>query len=178
MKSITLMLLSLVWGMNAHAVLVNGNLTGSLSFADSGNAFGLGVGNTVELNVVYDDAVLTGTGGETVFFNLPGNTMEFTVGSFTFTEDMDTGGGVGPTLSFFDGALSEIKYDTQFGTSGLFFSFISFFEGADDDGNGIGGEWDLSSYSVSPVVVPVPSAIWLLGSGLLVLSGFVRRQAA
>ncbi len=178
MKSITYtLLLALLWGMNAEAALVSGNVTGTVdTFADPGNIFGLGLGDTIELNVVFDDAGLTGMGGETVFFNLPGNTMEFTVGLLTFTEDMDTAGGVGPTLFFFDGVLSEIKYDTQFGSSGLFFSFIQFFEGSDDAGNGIGGNWDMGSYTESPVVIPLPPAVWLFGSGLIGLIGIARRK--
>lgn len=176
MKSITYSLLFMFCSMNVQAALVSGNLTGNLTFADAGNVFGLTATDTIELDVVYDDAGLTGAGGETVFFNLPGNTMDFTVGSLMFSEDMDTAGGIGPTLSFFDGALTEIKYDTQFGTSGIFFSFISFFEGSDDAGNAIGGDWDLGSYAVSPAVVPVPAAFWLFASGLIALVGFSRRQ--
>ena len=177
MKSITYTLLVLFWGMNAQAALVSGNLTGTVdSFADPGNIFGLSLNDTIELSVVYDDSVLTGTGGETVFFNLPSNTMEFTVGALSFNESMDTAGGVGPTLVFFDGMLTEIKYDTQFGTSGVFSSFISFFEGSDDAGNGIGGSWDLSSYTVSPVVIPVPPAIWLFVTGLIALASFSKKE--
>ena len=176
MKSIAYSLIVLFLGTNVHAAMVTGSLTGNVSFADAGNIFGLSAGSTIQLDVLYDDGLLTGSGGETVFFNLPGNTMDFTVGTQSFTEAMDTAGGLGPTLFFFDGELSEIKYDTKFGTLGIFFSSIDFFEGNDDAGNAMGGNWDLMSYTVSPVVVPVPAAIWLFGSGLLALSGISRKQ--
>ena len=176
MKSISCLFIALLWSLNAQAALVSGNIIGFVNSADVGNVFGLTAGDTIELDVVFEDSVLTGSGGETVFFNLPGNTMTFNVGSLSFTEGMDTAGGVGPTLSFFDGALSEIKYDTQFDTFGVFFSSIDFFQGSDDAGNFIGGDWDLSTYSASPVVVPVPAAIWLMMSGLIVLFRFQKKQ--
>lgn len=152
----------------ANAVTVSGSLNGTITGADAGNAFGLSVGDMITLDVLYDDSVITGIGGESVFFNaITGNTMDFTVGSMNFDESQDTAGGLGPSLFFLNGDLQEITFSTTFGSgtpSDVFFSFITFFEG---NSNGfIGGEWDLSSYSVSPVVIPVPAAIWLFGSGI------------
>jgi len=59
----------------------------------------------------------------------------------------------------------------------------SFFEGGYSD---LGGEWTLAfagnqaalTYSAGAPVVPLPAAVWLLGSGLLGLVGIARRKAA
>ena len=171
MKTLSLFILSLFCTLQAHAAIVTANVTGEVTSADAGNVFGLDVGDTILLEVTFDDTPLTTNPTTDILFTGSAiNTMNFTVGSLSFDDTMDTAGGVGPTLFFFAGDLSEIKFDTQFGSSGVFFSFIEFFEGRDDAGLGINGEWDLNSYTVTSVApIPLPAAFWLFGSALLFL---------
>ncbi len=176
MKIFSILLLSLAIYSNAGATLVSGSLEGEVTSADADNIFGLDVGDTITLDITFDDTGFTGTGFETVSFNLPSNTMLFTVGTQTYDDTQDTAGGVGPQVAFFDGEIQEIKFDTQFGTFGIFFSSINFFQGSDDDFLSINGDWDLSSYTSDFTPIPVPAAVWLFASGLLGLVAIGRRR--
>ncbi|VAW61304.1 hypothetical protein MNBD_GAMMA10-2057, partial [hydrothermal vent metagenome] len=44
----------------------------------------------------------------------------------------------------------------------------------DFTGTGIAGNWILDSYQVT--AVPVPAAVWLFASGMLLLGGIARRR--
>lgn len=170
------LLLSMVFMSNASAAIVSGIIEGQVMYADSGNPFGVSVGDTVTLDYSFDDTGFTGVGFETVFYNDPANDLLFTIGSQSFTDEEDTAGGVGPLMLFEDGFLTEIKYDTQFGTNGgIFYSFGSFFEGG-DFGTSMGGDWNLGSVILPITAVPVPAAAWLFASGLLGIIGVARRS--
>lgn len=177
MKYMQVLLILLSMSAGCQAAIVSGTGTGTVTHAAAGNVFGLAVNDEISLSVTFDNSALTGSGAESVSFGAgSGNSMDFTVGTMTFTEAMDTAGGLGPQLAFFNGSLSEITYSTTFGTFGVFFSFISFFEGTDDASNAIGGEWDLASFPGAFTVVPLPgtAALLLVGS----LPFFATRRRA
>jgi hypothetical protein len=60
------------------------------------------------------------------------------------------------------------SYINSFGNHGLF----------DVKAHIDGGGFDYAQYELQSTVVPVPTAVWLFGSGLLVLIGIARRKKA
>ncbi len=65
-----------------------------------------------------------------------------------------------------------------------FFATEWLFTSTDPDGNGVPGSGMIdgpfrgfnANFNIGPKVVPVPAAVWLMGSGLLVLVGVARRK--
>lgn len=65
-----------------------------------------------------------------------------------------------------------------------FFATEWLFTATDPDGNGMAGSGMVdgpfkgfnAAFNIGPTVVPVPAAAWLMGSGLLAMSGFARRK--
>lgn len=161
---------------SAQAVLVNFELTGNVDFwADAGNEFGLVLGDTITATGTFDDSVLAGGFGTVDFSSGSGNTLTITAGSMVFTESDDDNFLFGfPTMVIDPNPLfSEMNFST---TSGyLFFdSFFDVFDAEDNYGNMVNGTWDFNSLSITPV--PVPAALWLLGSGLIGLAGFAGKR--
>jgi hypothetical protein len=161
---------------SAQAAMVNFTLTGTVVFADAGNLFGLNGGDAVSVVGSFDDSVLTlGTG--TVLFDAfnTGNTFNVTTGDFSFTEmnDIDYAIGGRPFLNLISGSLDNFDFLANIGAFGFFDSQVGFFDGDDDNFGAISGTWD----SFEMTVIPVPAAVWLLGSGLLGLVGIARRKA-
>ena len=83
---------------------------------------------------------------------------------------------VGSTLA------EGFKYDDPFFTSTVLrgCTDTQFTQFCDSSGDHRTNEWAfdiLNVESAAPVVVPVPAAAWLLGSGLIGLIGFARRKA-
>jgi hypothetical protein len=170
-------LLALFCGMSSAYAAVQTysyTITGTVLVGEetTDNAFDLFVGDTVtaygtftaDLSVPGDVTVMFGSGS--------GNTMTIDLnGTFlTANDDVDFADNTGPFLTF--NVMSLTDFDYLKTTSPAFNSSFLFF---DDLGGAEGmlGQWDSS---VSLVVVPVPAALWLFGSGLIGLAGIARRK--
>jgi len=163
----------------AHAALINFTLVGTVGMADSGNGFGLGLGDSITTTGVFNDSALTGVGAENVVFSpASGFSLEIVVGSMNFTEvdDVNYGIGTAPVLSFLNGSFNGFSYLANFGANGYFSSTGFSIEAGDDSLSTklVTGTW--TNYSVT--AVPVPTAFWLFGSGLLGLIQIARRKKA
>lgn len=158
----------------AQAALVNFSLTGDVdAWADSGNSYGLNMGDTISATGTFDDGVLTGGTGTVSFGSGSGNSLTLNVGSFTFTAVDDVNYATGyPQMSLNAGAFDGLNVAISFGTSSSFDSLNTWFDAYDDGGNLVSGTW--TSFQMTPV--PVPAAVWLFGSGLLGLAGVARRK--
>lgn len=173
---LTLAALALCAFGSANAALVNFTLTGYVDdWADSGNAFGVGLGDPIYASGTFDDSVLSSGSGTVSFGTGSGNSMAITVGSQTFSAADDVNFATGfPQLSLLSGAFDGLNFYADFGSAGYFASTGGFFDGLDDGYLLIAGAWDAASFSVS--AVPVPAAAWLFASGLAGLIGFARRS--
>ena len=158
---------------SAQAALMNFTLTGEVSYADS-NLFNLAAGDSVTVDGTFDDGVLSGGTGSVYFDAGSGNTFVVTAGDATFTEADDVSGGVYPRLDLTAYAFEDLRFLFDVGAGGYFDSGLGYFDGDDGDSGIVTGTW--VDFSMSPV--PVPAAVWLLGSGLLALVGIARRKAA
>lgn len=161
---------------SAQAALVNFTLTGEVVYADVGNGFGLNGGDAVSVVGTFDDSVLSGGTGTVSFASGSGNSFTVTAGSYSFTEADDVSGGVYPTLALNSGMFDDFNFLANIGSFGYFDSQLGFFDGDDDNYGVISGTW--VDFSMTPVVVPVPAAVWLFGTGLLGLVGIARRKNA
>lgn len=162
----------------SSAALVGFSVDGEITSATADNIFGLSIGESITAFGEYDDSTIA-PGVVAVAFSSATNNMQITVGSTTYTDLMDTLGGA--DLYFLDGAFDGLDYKAMdgnfdsWGTLGALDPNNNLLE--DFTGSGIGGFWTESSFQVSPVSnVPLPAAVWLFGSGLVLLSGLARRR--
>ncbi|NOT86403.1 MAG: hypothetical protein HOP02_16840 [Methylococcaceae bacterium] len=160
------------------------SITPSTSTVNVGQSFSLNV-NVSEISDLYafqfdlgyDPSVISATsiseggflstGGSTLFI---GGTIDNANGTISNTSDLLNGAIPGVTGS---GILATIDFTAlTAGSSG-----VSFFNPILLDSNGAD---IIANYSESTIVnvsaIPVPAAIWLLGSALMGLVGFSRRQ--
>ena len=160
---------------SAQAALMNFTLIGSINYADS-NLFDLAEGDAVTVVGIFDDSVLSGGTGSVSFPGTTANSFVLTAGNLSFTEADDTSGGVYPRLDLTAYSFDDFRF--HFGPGGVggwyFDSELNLISGYDGESGSIAGTW--VDFSVSPV--PVPGAVWLLGSGLLGLVGIARRKTA
>jgi hypothetical protein len=185
-KHITAFLIALFLifvGSAAHAALVTENFTGTIASADDGNPFGVTTTDTFTWSATYDLDYLSEYGQINIGEN---SDMQFsvTVGSQTFSEEEDimyTWGG-GPLLLFdtdsdnIIGISFIVIEDYAFRSIGEAFYIYAGSAGNQELGLGIGDDANLlvtGTFDFTPV--PVPAAIWLLGSGLAGLAGLRRR---
>lgn len=157
----TLLAIIMLFSMSmANAALVNFEIEGTVLSGDEffANAYNLTAGDTILASGIFDDSVL-GAGSNSVSFG-GDYSLSIDVNGTIFTHADDAGA----SLSFENGMLTDFDFMTAgFNSLGLFF----------DDVDYMLGEWN-ATVTTSPV--PVPAAVWLFGSGLLALVGFVRRK--
>lgn len=171
---------ALAFGMgSAQAALWNFTLSGEVVYADTPNDYNLASTSPVTVVGIFDDSVLTGGTGTISFAtgNPYGNTFTVTAGDILFTPNEVFAGTPSLTLNsmtvnFISNGFSFYATDTD--TATTFNSYFSAFDGEDTNFALMSGDW--LSFSTTPVVVPVPAAVWLLGSGLLGLAGITRRK--
>lgn len=166
---------------STHAALIQYTITGDVLEGSGGaNAFGLMTGDTITATGIFDDSVLT-AGSGTIDFSLgTGNTMTITAGTQTLfaSNDIDYGTGGGPTIELLSNMLVEVDYESNLGVNAAtadFSSFLGATNSFDDLAFTMFGDW---RSDIELVVVPVPAAVWLFGSGLLGLAGVARRKRA
>lgn len=175
-------LISLISGLliipaQSQAAMVNFTLTGEIITADANNPFSLDLNNSVTVSGTYDDSPI-GSGTIFIDFSTSTNNMLIQVGNTHYTDSMDVLGGA--SLYFRDGVFDGLDY-RAFDDSYISWGVLG---DTDPDGNvlpdfsgtGIEGNWVASSFTVTPV--PVPGAVWLFGTGLLLLSQLARRNKA
>lgn len=141
---------ALVSSMNPAETATNGNLDGYTSSANAG-----------ALSALFGSATLsmTGTGAPDAFgtnFGLGADglaSLDQSANLFYFARTTYTG------------STTVQSERTQYGNSAAFASIT-----LESDGDLV--------YVQAPAAVPVPAAVWLLGSGLLGLGGMVRRRKA
>ena len=176
-----LAVLGMLLAGNLHAALIQFQVYGTVDEVwASPNGFGLEVGDSIMASGIYNDIALTGSGSEYVSFGSSGssNSMNLSVGDMSFdaSDDIQYGSGY-PRLLFSDGMFAGINFDASFGDWGFFDAGGELLAFSGDDGNFgmIFGTWGTGSFTET--LVPVPAAVWLLGSGLLGLVGIARRKA-
>ena len=83
-KSMWLALVLSLASQSAFPIAVNFSFEGTVEFDNGGNIFGLVVQDKVTVTGMFDD-VLTGNGGEQVFYGQgTGNTLEIALGNIIF----------------------------------------------------------------------------------------------
>jgi hypothetical protein len=177
--AVALALFSAMPAAQASIVTYNYTVTGYVLVGDEmdPNAYNL----TGNFGLPNESITATGTftadlgtiGNETgqVFFATgSGNTMTIDLnGTFLYeTDDSGYGTGIGPSLTFASGSLSDFDFQKPATFNSSFLSF--------DDFDLMYGEWTSLNLTVVPAPVPVPAAVWLFGSGLLGLVGVARRK--
>lgn len=178
----TIAAIGLVLGAgSAQAALWNFTLGGEVIYADDPNDYNLSSGSAVTVTGVFDDSVLTGGTGTVSFAtgNPYGNIFTVNAGSIVFTPDEVFSGTPQLTLNAMnvDFASTGFSFYATDGTTGATFnSYFGDFDGDDVNWNLVSGEW--LTFSTTEVVVPVPAAVWLFGSGLMGLIGIARRNTA
>ena len=167
-KSYVFLMFMLLSVNTAQAAVVNFSTQGVVDQADAGNAFSLMSADFVSATGTFEDTGFTGIGQESLSIS----TLTMDIGLFTFTQ----ADAIDPALTeivFLDGSLLGFNFFTvsEIVAPGINFdSTFDTFIGEDENINLVLGTWDSTSYTV----VPVPAAIWLFGSGLLGLVGFIK----
>jgi hypothetical protein len=158
---------------HAATVMYSFTIEGTMLIGDETypNAFGLTAGETIEATGFFTaDLGTVGSETGTVSFHAgSGNTLSIDLNGYIITAADDTRGVGSPSLTFLNGGLTDFNYLKT--TAHAFNSSFGFFDNLADES--MLGEWTSSTLTV----VPVPAAVWLLGSGLLGLVGIARRKA-
>lgn len=185
-KSLAALALSLCI-TTAQATVVSFTLTGDITYADSGNGFGLTTTDFVTVSGTFEDdnnVLLGGVG--TVYFDgsVPGNTFTINAGNYKYYNTDDDLYGFGTPNLVFNGDPIPFLDFWHSGSTVFFTSYnpdppsgpAAFFDG--DDGTAAIGTMSGKWTQFEMTAVPVPAAVWLLGSGLLGLVGVTRRKVS
>jgi hypothetical protein len=168
--------LLLVCGGSAQAALVNFTLSGTVDGTFGGSPYGLNVGSTITASGVFDDAAISSS-SHTVYFDQShsSNALSISAGTLFLNQTQDDfyAAGGSPILEFNSvGSLIGLSFSSLPFTSGALSIYVE-----DPAFNSATGAWNANTFSMTPAVpVPVPAAVWLLGSGLLGLAGVARRK--
>jgi hypothetical protein len=155
-----------------QAALVNFTLDGTVD-GSFGSPFGLNINDTITVSGAFDNTAISSS-PYTVYFDQlhSGNTLSITAGLLTLNQTQDDAYALSgsPRLEFNGlGNLIGFSLNSQPFTSGALAFYVE-----DPDVNVATGVWNAGSFSMTPV--PVPAAVWLLGSGLVGLVGVARRR--
>lgn len=181
-KLIALMLLLGCGSIQAEQITANFDFT--IEVLDETDAFvtkyGLADDLIVNGQAVYSDASLTGIDDELIIFEAP-DAFLINIGTLSLnaSDDVDFGSGFAPGARYFDGEFQEFEF------------FYEETIGSTTYGVGLFEEFEIGEDNIDmPVVihtglinvdfvsaVPIPSAVWLFGSGLIGLIGLARRKA-
>ena len=169
---------------SANAIMVTENFSGTIDFAEAGNPFGVAESDIFAWSTTYDLSYQNEL-GNIVIGDDPDMKLQVTIGSRTFNEIEDVFYGPGnfgaPILTFdeHDNVIGvSLLVDDMTGNyrfrshgDGLAFDIYSIgSDGFTDDVHLVAGTFDFNP-------VPVPAAVWLLGSGLFGLIGIRRKKA-
>jgi hypothetical protein len=180
---------ALCLGMSAaHAAQWNFTLTGTVVYADVGNAYNLvdytQLGNSaVTVTGIFDDSSLTNGTGVISFApgNMYGNTFTITAGDVSFTPDEDITGGIYPIMTLASwlldtnaNGLNILATDSV--TGATFNAYFGGFDGDDTSWNQIAGNW--TNLSVTAVPEAETYAMMLAGLGLVGWMGARRKSRA
>jgi len=168
----TVLLLACASG--AQAALVNFTLSGTVDPGTFGSPYGLQDGSTITASGVFDDAAISSSSHTVYFDQASGNTMSISAGTLLLNQTQD---------DFYAAGGPRLEFDSVGNLTGLSFSSLPFSSGAlsfyieDPDFNAATGVWNANTLSMTPATpVPVPAAVWLLGSGVMGLAGVARRR--
>ncbi|TCV86727.1 VPLPA-CTERM sorting domain-containing protein [Sulfurirhabdus autotrophica] len=167
-------------GMTVHAYFENG-IDQLQAWSSYGGTSGGVAGTSWGLSVTGDTYVNEWSFTNTTGSKLTKLELDGTNGSTVF--DTDFGGLVGTSNSSFGGDFWSV-------TSGYTYSYANAvgIGGAAPVGDiyhklnvnfasGIAGNWTFAQDTDTVSAVPVPAAVWLLGSGLLGMAGFARKSS-
>ena len=157
---------------NAFAATMNGSLIVGGVYSASGGS-DLGNVTTIDLDTVFANGGTGDVTGTVGIFTPAGTGNSASLNAFSPVNNLFTVGGWTLDLT----ALNVIDQSLDV----LNLSGVGVLSGNGFDATIVG--WSFSSQSitsysmtVSNAVVPVPAAVWLLGSGLLGLAGIARRR--
>lgn len=150
---------------SVYAAIVNFTLMGGITYADTANEFTLSMGDTIYASGQLDDSLIT-DGEIYIDFSTLYNNMGIRVGNRLYTDELDILGGA--HIYFVDGVFDGLDYaalDYSYDSWGYLGQIDSAGNALPDfTGNGIEGNWNASSFTMT--AVPVPAALWLFISGL------------
>ena len=167
----------------ARAATVTKALSGSITRAEPGNVFGLGVGEHLTGKITFDSSLLKGTGFEVITSDKdPALTLRTEIGPFSFDESDNLGSVL--QFSFFDGNIFDIHFAAlvsdddffRFEAGAPLFSLNDVTKGADGSERVV-RVIDGSFEFLDVAAIPEPATLTLFGVALAAL-GIARRRRA
>jgi hypothetical protein len=183
--AILMALLVISLANTAYAGLITENFSGTITYADASNPFDVAADDLFGWTTTYD-LTYQNSLGNIVIGDDQDMKLSVTIGSRTFgeTEDVFYGPGTfgAPILTFddqdrIDGVsllVDDYANGYRFRSLGDGSGFGIYSIGADGFSDGIHLVSGTFSFDAAPV--PIPGALWLMGSGLVGLLGYRRRK--